>query len=82
MDIKLTHDGVMVRLGTVISTGVSVHIIPSGEIKVSYRDEYGSNRVDIRNNRDVSLMKNRDEVINSALSKSDNYLVIWEPSIY
>jgi hypothetical protein len=79
MDINLTNNGIMMNNGSVISTDVAVDIDPDGSVKVSYTDEYDCERVDIRSSNDngMRIMRNSQGIINSLLSKNDDYLVIW-----
>jgi hypothetical protein len=81
MDINLTNDGVMMNNGLAISTDVSVDIIHDGSVKISYTDEFDCERTDIRSSKDegIRLMMNRAGIINSLLSKNDDWMVIWNP---
>ena len=81
MDINLTKSGVMMNNGLAISTDVSVDVIRDGSVRISYTDENNTSRTDIRDASDNSyiFMKNSRGIINSVLSKNDDYLIIWEP---
>jgi hypothetical protein len=80
MDVNLTNNGIMMNNGSVISTDVTVDIISDGSVRVSYTDEYGYDRTDIRSTTDsgISLMRNSDRIINSVLSKNDDWYVFWK----
>ena len=79
MDINLTNDGIMMNNGFAISTDVSVDIIPNGSMKISYTDEFQCQRTDIRSSKDngMRLTLSPQGIINSLLSKNDDWLVIW-----
>lgn len=80
MDINLTNNGIMMNKGSVISTDVAVDIIPDGSLRVSYTDEFDCDRTDIRSTNDngICLMKNSKGIINSVLSKNDDWYVFWK----
>ena len=81
MDINLTTNGIMMNNGLAISTDVVIDVIPDGSIRLSYTDEFQCERVDIRSSNDegMRLMMNRDGIVNSLLSKNDDWMVIWNP---
>lgn len=80
METNITSDGVMVRYGSVISTDVSIDLINQDIVRITYTDDMDCFKTDIRNlsdNNEFSFMRNADGIVNSLLSKKDEWLVIW-----
>jgi hypothetical protein len=80
-NVNLTRSGVMMSNGIVISTDVAVDVLTDGSVRMHYTDVSNTLKTDVRSTTDnsITLMRNNRGVINSVLSRNDDYLVLWGP---
>jgi hypothetical protein len=80
-NVNLTRSGVMMSNGIVISTDVAVDVLTDGSVRMHYTDGSNTLKTDVRSTTDngITLMRNNRGVINSVLSRNDDYLVLWGP---
>jgi hypothetical protein len=80
-NVNLTRSGVMMSNGIVISTDVAVDVLNDGSVRMHYTDGSNTLKTDVRSTTDngITLMRNNRGVINSVLSRNDDYLVLWGP---
>jgi len=71
----------MMSNGIVISTDVAVDVLTDGSVRMHYTDVSNTLKTDVRSTTDnsITLMRNNRGVINSVLSRNDDYLVLWGP---
>ena len=70
----------MMREGYPISTGVTVEqVLDNNSFKIYYTDELDIDRIDIRsfNDSGISVLSDTKRIINSILSKNDDWYVFW-----